>query len=413
MNTAHRAREPDGQLQDVPDFRWPYKIAGHASEWLSNRWEDVKDKALTHLEGHAVLRWTLVVIITAVLAYLLVLWGCFCYLKFPVSPFGVWDLMEWLIKAGSVVWGAIALYFFAAFLFVLLWIMLLIATYFTLSLGYLCWSVWNAHRTPAPWLKRYSPVMIFGMVAALGLATFADGAYRFWDMPFTAFHWAKFAFVSVSAWAALFCHLMDGNVRFRGTPRKIFVWTFALTVLVGLLALGHANQDREEYFLRKDVALHPNDSAAWVELARHYEYQGDVVANDPGDENHGPGDPKPWYEDALESINRAIELGAGGFKVRSSRAKLADEVGQKKAAIAFAQEALQSASSGATADSNPDVKWLQEMMARNTSALPELQEDEKSEQERQRIRDRRRRRLPWILRWVFDPPESQVEDVQS
>ena len=47
-----------------------------------------------------------------------------------------------------------------------------------------------------------------------------------------------------------------------------------------------------------------------MELARHYEYQGDVVAYDPGDENHGPGNPKPWYEEALDSLNRAIELGA-------------------------------------------------------------------------------------------------------
>jgi len=233
-----------------------------------------------------------------------------------------------------------------------------------------------------------------------------DGAYRFWDAPFTAFHWAKFAFVGVSAWAALFCHLMDGKVRFRGTPRKIFVWTFALTVVVGVLAHWHANQDRGGYFLRKDIALHPNDPASWVELAGDYEYQGDVVANDPGDEDHGPGDPKPWYEDALESINRAVELGAGGFEVRFSRAKLADEVGQKKAAIAFAQEALQSAPADRTADGNDNVKWLQEMVARNISALPTLREEEQREQERQQVRDRRQQRLPLIVRWVFDSPEN-------
>ena len=395
-----------GEVDNVPDFRWPHRVTELIFEWLQNLWESLADYAAAHVRHLTFLGWVQVLIILGGVAYLAILWIGFCYIRFPVSPYGVWDIAEWVMVTGSVVWGAIGVYFGGALLLALLWLMVLVTVYFTLSLGYLCWTVWNAHRRQSRWLKRYRVVMMLGMALALALATFVDGAYRFWDAPFTTFRWVKFAVVGASAWAALFCHLTRGNVRHRGTPRRIVTWTVSLALAVGVLGHGLANQGREEYFLRKNVTQHPNDSAAWVELARHYEYQGDVVANDSGDEDHKPGDPTPWYEDALDSINRAIELGASGFEVYFSRAKLADEVGQKRAAIGFAQEALRSAPADPIAKGNDNAKWLQEMVARNTSALPTLREEEQREHDRQQVLDRRQQRLPLIVRWVFDSLEN-------
>jgi hypothetical protein len=45
------------------------------------------------------------------IAYLALLWVCFCYIWFPVSPYGIWDSLEWMMLAGSVVWSAIGVYF--------------------------------------------------------------------------------------------------------------------------------------------------------------------------------------------------------------------------------------------------------------------------------------------------------------
>jgi len=81
MRKEHGTGAPEkgaGHIQDLPDFRWPYKIAGDLSEWLGDRWEDLKDNVLTYLERHGVLRWTMAAIIAAVLTYLLILWCCFC-----------------------------------------------------------------------------------------------------------------------------------------------------------------------------------------------------------------------------------------------------------------------------------------------------------------------------------------------
>ena len=142
------------------------------------------------------------------------------------------------------------------------------------------------------------------------------------------------------------------------------------------------------------------------DLAWHYKDQGDTLAADPGDDDHGPPDPKPFYEEALDCINRAIELGATGFEVHFSRAQLADAVGNTQAAISFAQEALRFAPPDSRPDEENRVNWLREMTARNIDALTTLQEEEQRERERRRVRDRRRQRLPQIVRWVFDSPEN-------
>jgi hypothetical protein len=142
-----------------------------------------------------------------------------------------------------------------------------------------------------------------------------------------------------------------------------------------------------------------------VDLARHYEYQGDVMADDPGDEDHRRPDPTPSYEEGLDSINRAVELGANGFAVLSSRAKLADALGQQQAAISFGQEALRLPPLDATVEGE-ERAWLQEMVARNSSALPTPHEEKQRDEKRRRIRARRRQNLPLIVHWVFDSPEN-------
>src|SRR5207302_2633360 len=123
---------------------------------------------------------------------------------------------------------------------------------------------------------------------------------------------------------------------------------------------------------------------------------------DSGDENHAPPDPKPYYKDALDCMNRAVELGAAGFEVTFSRAQLADALGDTRTATAFAQEALKLAPGESTPEGKDQVTWLNDMMARNIKALPALLEEEQREQERQRVRDRRLQRLPGIVRWVFE-----------
>jgi len=146
---------------------------------------------------------------------------------------------------------------------------------------------------------------------------------------------------------------------------------------------------------------HPNDPAAWVQLAQHYEYEGDLVADDPGDEDHRPGDPTSWYEEALDSFNRAIELGARGFDVHFSRAELADAIGQNRDAVIFAQETLRLAPGNPTPREADQVKSLHEIFSRNVNDLPTFQEQEKREQEH-KIRDRRWNHLPRTVRRFFD-----------
>jgi hypothetical protein len=104
----------------------------------------------------------------------------------------------------------------------------------------------------------------------------------------------------------------------------------------------------------------------------------------------------------LDSINRAIELGATGFEVHFSRAKLADAIGKKQAAISFAQEALRFAPPNSRPNEENRVNWLREITARNFDALTTLQEEER----RRQVRAGRRERLPRIARWVFDFAEN-------
>jgi tetratricopeptide (TPR) repeat protein len=387
-----------GEVEESPDFGWPDTVTEFVVEWLNRLWEGLKDYAAEQLRHRTFVCWASGLTISAGIAYLAALWVCFCYIRFPVSPYGVWEITEWAMVAGAVVWGAIGVYFGAALLLWLFGLMLLVAVYFTLSLGYLCWTLWTAHRRQSPWLKRYRVVIIFGIAAVLATATFVDGAYRLWDAPFRAFAWLKLAFVGGSAWTALFCYLIRDKVALAEIPRTIITWTVVSALAIGTFVHWQADRDRSEYFMWKNVTQHPNDPAAWLDLARHYEDQGDVLAGEAGDEDHQPADPRPYYEEALDSINRAIELGATGFEARFSRAKLADAIGENQAAVLYAQEALQNA----PPEECDQVRWLREMMAMHNDALITSHETRHREEQSRRVRDRRRGRLPRIVRWAFD-----------
>jgi hypothetical protein len=90
------------------------------------------------------------------------------------------------------------------------------------------------------------------------------------------------------------------------------------------------------------------------------------LASDPGDEDHSPPDPKPYYEEALASLNKAVELGATGFNMDSRRA-------------------------GET------VKSLNEIVARNSVQA----EDEEKENRVRQVHEARIGRLPFFVRWPF------------
>ena len=154
--------------------------------------------------------------------------------------------------------------------------------------------------------------------------------------------------------------------------------------------------------MRKQVVQRPKDLSAWLDLGWHYKHEGDALAADSGDGDHSPPDPTPSYSEALECFNRAAELGATGFAVRSSQALLADAIGEKQAAKSFAEEALRITPSDSHGNED-EVRLLQEIVARDVPSPTAFQE----EQDRQkRVRDRRRESLPRVLRWPLDLIET-------
>ena len=186
-----------------------------------------------------------------------------------------------------------------------------------------------------------------------------------------------------------------------GTRRLVMKWTVGLTVSLGLAALWSANGQRAEYFLRKRVMEHPQDSGAWIQLAWHYKDEGDDMEGDSGDEDHAPQDPTMSYREALECLNRAVSLGADGFNVQFARAELADALGQKQDAASFGRKALDLALNSADispTERDDQIKRLREMAARNVSSGPQKDAPENT---RVKVRNRRRDGLPSILRWPF------------
>ena len=183
--------------------------------------------------------------------------------------------------------------------------------------------------------------------------------------------------------------------------RPIIRWTVGLALLIGTFVSWQTRRDKPEYFLRKAVVEHPNDVTAWLKLASHYRDEGDVLANDSGDEADSPPDPTPSYQEALDCINRAVDLGARGFEVDLARAQLADAVGDRRASVLYARDALSHGPPSAIpeGDRNEEIKWLREMITRNDAA-PSA--DEAIEARERRVRDERLNRLPGALRWASE-----------
>jgi hypothetical protein len=185
-----------------PDFGWPHRITNLLVEWLEDLWERLRYTTATELPQRHLLRSLLVALICSTVAYLGLLWACFCYLRFPINPYSWLDVAEWVVLASAVVWGTLALYVGAVQLLALLSLIVLIVAYFALSLSYLCFVVWQSLRFGSPWLKRYRTGMFLGTVAIVTVATFVDGSKRFWDEPFSVLHWATLVFLFASAWGS-------------------------------------------------------------------------------------------------------------------------------------------------------------------------------------------------------------------
>ena len=388
----------------TPDFGWPYRVTEFIFDWLSNLWGNLRERLQAELLERRFLGSISRGLIWSSIAYLGIIWACACYVEFPVSPYGLWEVVGWIIFAGALIGGAISLCLGVATIAIFLRLLLLIGISLTLSLAYLCWVLWNAQQKQSLWLQRYCPIILTGIITVLTLATFVDGSYRFWDRPFGLVAWGKLVFIGASAWAALFCHLARDKVLQPATPRRILKWTLGLTIGIGVFVYWQAGGQRTEYFLNKSVIEHPNDEKAWLDLAWYYSDEGDRLANDPGDDEHSPPDPSPYYNKALSCFDRAVKLGAAGFDVNYERAVLADAVGKEQAAVEYGQEALRFASSNtSTTDDDDAVKWLHKMIARNAIAPIEVEHEE----DRKRlVRESRQDYLPGIVRWVFEVLEE-------
>jgi tetratricopeptide (TPR) repeat protein len=384
----------------IPDFTWPDHIAEFLSEWLSAQWKTLVEQYAAGFFRRRIPRMALQTAFWSCIVYIGLLWVCLCYVYYPVSPYGVWDFVKWvaIVAAGTLV-AAYTLYggvYGGITIALLLYLLLALTVYFALSLLYLCWQLWSALRKGSPSLRRYRSAMFIGMAACLLVATFVDGSYRFWDQPFEVRHWATLVFVAASAWAALFCVLVRDKGMERGKPRSVLKWTVGFAIGITLFAYWGASGQKTEYFLRKKVMQVPKDPNAWLELGWHYSDEGNKLADDPGDETHAAPDPTPLYSEALECLNQAVSLGAGGYEVQMARAQLADAIGEKQDAVSFGREALNLAPAPSDSSSEEEMKWLREMISRNAAAPRR-----KNDRIRQ-VRDERRQRLPGILRFWFE-----------
>jgi hypothetical protein len=254
--------------EPTPDFGWPYYVAEFISEWLNGQWQNFQFGA--RLPRRPFPRVVVQTLLWSSLAYTVLVWACFCYIDFPVSPYGLWDIMTWVIVVSAVTLAAIyTIYAGGVTIVLLVSVLLSIAIYLTLSVSYLSWVLSGAVLKRSPWLIRYRFVMLTGLGASVVLATFVDGSYRFWDAPFEVISWAKLFLISASAWAALFCHLVRNKVMEPASSRAVVKWTVGLTIGFGVFAFFGASFQKAEYFLRKNVVEHPKEASAWLDLAWH------------------------------------------------------------------------------------------------------------------------------------------------
>ena len=136
-----------------PDFGWPYRVTERIFEWLRDLWDRLLSQLDLELQKRPILHSFLRVAMCSGAAYFVLLWVCLCYLRFPVSPYSFGDIAKWVIFAAALVWGGIAISLGAAQLFLLVWLLSLIAVSFTLSLFYLC-SV-NSVRTHESYVRLF------------------------------------------------------------------------------------------------------------------------------------------------------------------------------------------------------------------------------------------------------------------
>jgi hypothetical protein len=387
--------------EPAPDFAWPHDVAELFCDWLDALWEMLLEWFETALLERRFPRAVMQVLFWSGVAYAGLVWVCLCYVRFPVSPYGLWDMVKWVVIVVAVTLGGIyTVYSGGITMALFLSLLLAMFVHLTLSLSYLGWVFWTATLKRSLWLERYRFVLATGLVASVALATFVDGSNRFWDRHFEITPWIVLLLISASAWAALFCQLARNRAMEPATPRAVVKWTVGLAIGIGVAAFFGANTNKAEYFLRKNVVEHPNDASAWLDLAWHYYDEGDQLAADSGDENHAPLDPTPSYREALDCLNEAVSLGVGGFDVQFARAQLADQLGKRLEAVSFGREALNLAPSSpnASASEEGDVKWLGDMVARNAASA----QNDNGETLEESIRHRRRDGLPGIVRWVFD-----------
>lgn len=208
-----------------PDFRWVERCCNALVNVLEGFWHSFVRIFERRVEQHPVLRVVGRIVVYGLFACLALLWASACYVTFPVSPYGFWDLVGWIFIAGAFavggVFAAVSSYLGVASLAAILSLLLLLLLWFTLSLFYLSYTVFKAARTKATWVSPYRVVIVVSVICTVALATYVDGTWRFWDRPFELLPWLKIFFLSISAWAALFCWIARDKVMEARTPKLI------------------------------------------------------------------------------------------------------------------------------------------------------------------------------------------------
>jgi tetratricopeptide (TPR) repeat protein len=286
------------------------------------------------------------------------------------------------------------------FLGVLILLLFYLLVAFLFSLSYLVWMIWKAWRDSSPWLVRYRGILLFGTVTTLILATYIDGAYRYWDAPFKWITWGKYALAMLSGWSALFCYLLGSRVNEPGVPKRVVMWTLLVLVGLGVIVHWHAKGGQTWYFLHKAVAERPTDPNAWLDLAWQYKEEGERLEAEVGDEEHTPPDPTPSFQQALQCFNKSVEYGAYGFEVFSARAQVADRIGRSEDALAFAKQALRIAPAvNSDKLAGLSIEILNDIVNCNSGMEPNESESEALKE--QSVRWARIKCLPSLINWVF------------
>ena len=110
-------------------------------------------------------------------------------MQFPVQPYSFSAFLKMGGRGDGGHLGGFCVYFAAAQILLLSGLLLMFAASFLLSLGYLCWLVWNAQSKNSAWLQDHRNSMLISTLTVAVLAIFVDGSYRFWDRPFDILRW--------------------------------------------------------------------------------------------------------------------------------------------------------------------------------------------------------------------------------